>query len=254
MHQCIKQNIRALKDKIHEIPLEELTYKSSPQSWSKKEILGHLIDSAVNNLNRFLAILNTYDDYRVHSYLQDYLVKVNRYQEADVIHLINLWQSLNTQIANVLQEVLPKKLEQIVFIHGNVKVTFEWLIQDYIDHMEHHLKQIVESTIQHPMYHISQEQALAELKKVSPKEFVTLVQHGELEIEYYKPDTIDRQLPHNKDEVYIIAGGSGEFVREEERYQIKQSDVLFVKAGEDHRFENFTDDFATWVIFYGMKR
>ncbi|CAN5253144.1 hypothetical protein BH11BAC6_BH11BAC6_05790 [soil metagenome] len=56
-----------------------------------------------------------------------------------------------------------------------------------------------------------------------------------------------------QDEIYIIASGSGMFFRNGERIRFNKGDVLFVPAGMDHRFENFTEDFATWVIFYGKK-
>lgn len=92
--------------------------------------------------------------------------------------------------------------------------------------------------------------AAAALAKV-PTEFVLLFQHGSLKIEWYQPDKTDKQTPHLQDEVYVIATGSGTFYNDGERTAFGASDVLFVKAGKEHRFENFTDDFATWVIFYG---
>jgi mannose-6-phosphate isomerase-like protein (cupin superfamily) len=68
--------------------------------------------------------------------------------------------------------------------------------------------------------------------------------------EYFAPKGIDTQLPHSQDEVYVIASGSSEFVREDEMVNCKTGDVLFVPAGMVHRFQNFSDDFATWVVFY----
>lgn len=91
----------------------------------------------------------------------------------------------------------------------------------------------------------------ATLLKSVPTEFVTLLAHGSLVVEYYKPDKIDRQQPHKRDEVYVVTSGSGTFVYDGERTPFKSGDLLFVPAGVDHRFENFTDDFATWVLFYG---
>lgn len=254
MHQRINQNIRRLKDHIHEIPAEQLTFKPTPEKWSRKEILGHLIDSALNNLKRFLSILHSYKNYDVRPYDQDYLVKANFYQKADIDHLVNLWQSLNQQISNIVKEIPIKKLEQDVFVNETEKATFEWLIGNYIDHMEHHLAQILSLEGIPPKYFISTKEAISALEQSAPKPFISMLRHGELEVEYYKPDKVDKQLPHDKDELYVITCGTGELVREEDRYPIKENDVLFVKAGQVHRFENFTDDFATWVIFYGLKR
>ena len=85
-------------------------------------------------------------------------------------------------------------------------------------------------------------------------EFVVLFQHGTMKVEYYKPDQIDKQSPHRQDELYVIASGSGTFYNDGARTPFNTGDVLFVAAGKEHRFENFTADFATWVIFYGQDR
>jgi mannose-6-phosphate isomerase-like protein (cupin superfamily) len=74
-----------------------------------------------------------------------------------------------------------------------------------------------------------------------------------MSVEYYKPGELDLQSPHKQDELYIITSGSGEFVLEAERCNFKTGDLLFVPARDIHRFENYTTDFATWVIFYGKE-
>lgn len=67
----------------------------------------------------------------------------------------------------------------------------------------------------------------------------------------YKPDKVDSQTPHQRDEVYVVASGSGTFVCNGEATPFSTGDFLFVAKGVEHRFENFTDDFSTWVIFFG---
>lgn len=81
--------------------------------------------------------------------------------------------------------------------------------------------------------------------------FLTLFEHGTLAVEIYKPEKIDLQQPHSRDEVYVVVSGTGEFMNGGERTTFSPGDFLFVPAGVEHRFENFTDDFSTWVIFYG---
>ncbi len=81
--------------------------------------------------------------------------------------------------------------------------------------------------------------------------FVELFKHGSLSVEFYKPEKVDLQQPHERDEIYVITAGTGTFYNAGKTCQFKPGDFLFVPAGVEHRFENFTDDFSTWVFFYG---
>ncbi|TDR20369.1 cupin domain-containing protein [Marinicella litoralis] len=81
--------------------------------------------------------------------------------------------------------------------------------------------------------------------------FVELFKHGSLVVEMYQPVNVDLQQPHNRDELYVVVSGSGWFVNGASRHPFEAGEVLFVPAGTEHRFEQFSDDFATWVIFYG---
>jgi hypothetical protein len=92
--------------------------------------------------------------------------------------------------------------------------------------------------------------ALAALA-ATDKPFVSLFRHGTLEIEFYKPDRIDHQTPHARDEVYVVISGSGAFVCGDKRRSFETGEVLFAAAHVEHHFEDFTPDFATWVFFYG---
>jgi mannose-6-phosphate isomerase-like protein (cupin superfamily) len=75
--------------------------------------------------------------------------------------------------------------------------------------------------------------------------------HGSLLVKFYAPKGVDQQTPHTRDELYVVIQGSGWFVCGDQRYPFGVSDVLFVPAGVVHRFEDFTDDFCVWVVFYG---
>jgi mannose-6-phosphate isomerase-like protein (cupin superfamily) len=76
-------------------------------------------------------------------------------------------------------------------------------------------------------------------------------EHGTLQVKMYRPAASDPQQPHGRDEVYVVARGSGWFVNGIDRHPFQTGDMLFVPAGVAHRFEEFTDDFCTWVMFYG---
>ena len=78
-----------------------------------------------------------------------------------------------------------------------------------------------------------------------------LLEHGTLEVRYYAPRGVDPQEPHTRDELYVVASGRGWFVRADERVPFEPGDALFVAAGVEHRFVEFTDDFGAWVMFYG---
>lgn len=77
--------------------------------------------------------------------------------------------------------------------------------------------------------------------------------HGSLEVEVYRPERVDPQQPHDRDELYVVISGHGWFVNGAARERFEPGEVLFVPAGVVHRFEEFTDDFATWVFFYGPR-
>ena len=98
---------------------------------------------------------------------------------------------------------------------------------------------------------VTQQQAIAKLSQEAPALFTVLMKHGSMSVEYYAPKERDDQTPHRQDELYIIASGQGEFYRNGETVYCNTGDVLFVPAGMEHRFVNFSSDFATWVIFYG---
>jgi mannose-6-phosphate isomerase-like protein (cupin superfamily) len=84
-------------------------------------------------------------------------------------------------------------------------------------------------------------------------EFVRLLEKTEFDVGLYRPAEVDRQTPHLRDEIYVIAAGSGEFVCDGERTPFGTGDTIFVAAGRDHRFEAFTPDFCAWVIFIGKR-
>ena len=80
---------------------------------------------------------------------------------------------------------------------------------------------------------------------------VPVFAHGSLEVELYAPTETDPQKPHKRDEVYVVARGSGVFFDGTDRRPVEPGAFLFVAAGQSHRFEDFTPDFAVWVFFYG---
>ena len=95
--------------------------------------------------------------------------------------------------------------------------------------------------------------ALARLPTPEGKRFVAMFEHGTLLVELYAPRGADSQKPHTRDELYVVVAGSGTFVCDGERKPFGCGDALFVPAGAVHRFEDFSDDLAVWVMFYGAE-
>lgn len=93
--------------------------------------------------------------------------------------------------------------------------------------------------------------ALKRLPGPQGERSVALFEHGSLVVKLYAPRGSDPQTPHSRDEVYVVAEGSGDFVCSGARQTLAPNDVLFAAAAVEHRFENFTEDFAVWVFFYG---
>jgi mannose-6-phosphate isomerase-like protein (cupin superfamily) len=97
----------------------------------------------------------------------------------------------------------------------------------------------------------SVEHALQQLPWAISWTKLQLMAHGSMRTELYAPRGTDPQQPHAQDELYFIQRGSGEFVQGNARCRFAAGDAFFVPAGQHHRFENFSDDFATWVVFWG---
>ena len=233
---------------------EALSEKPNPAKWSKKEILGHLNDSALNNLARFTNIRFCEPPFEVIPYSQEGLVNANRYQSQEVEDLLLLWESLNSQILSIWESYSSEELKILVFNpKSKTGGDLLWLIKDYVEHLEHHLYQILGPQYKDlKLWLTTPGEAVEHLYK-SKKPFVKLLEHGTMYVEYYAPEFEDLQTPHDQDEIYVIHQGEGVFLNGGVRHNFEAGDVLFVPAGVEHRFEEFSENFATWVIFYGPK-
>lgn len=98
---------------------------------------------------------------------------------------------------------------------------------------------------------VTVEEALAHLPGPKGERFAAVLKHGSLVVEIYAPRGRDPQTPHTRDEIYVVLCGSGYFTNGATRSPFGAGDLLFVPAGVEHRFEDFTGDLTVWVIFYG---
>lgn len=114
--------------------------KPTPEKWSKKEVLGHLADSAMNNILRFVRIKQ--GDQTNIWYDQNFWVKASDYENQNLASVKTLWKSLNLQIARVWTNIDEAYLQKTIPVNDEV-YTLQFLMEDYIDHLNHHLRQIL---------------------------------------------------------------------------------------------------------------
>jgi len=153
-----RETIVSATARLKDIPEDRSRYKSD-DDWAPIEILGHLIDSAANNHQRFVRAQFT-DDLVFPGYQQNEWVGSQRYRDESWADVIRLWSAYNLHLVHVASVVSEDALtkprarhnqDQIAFnlVDKNEPATLEYLIRDYVDHLRHHLKQIFDEVIQH---------------------------------------------------------------------------------------------------------
>lgn len=146
--------IQSVVPTLNKISSSEFSLKKNPDKWSKIEILGHLIDSATNNHRRFKNFLHQ-EHLVFGGYNQDDEVVINDYQNRDPSDIIQLWSGMNRQVIQIIKAIPSDRLSQIYEQHNYHRIgfktipesdpsTIQYLILDYIGHLEHHLSQIIE--------------------------------------------------------------------------------------------------------------
>jgi len=154
-----RDTIVSATSRLREIPEELSRQKGAPEEWSAIEVIGHLIDSAANNHQRFVRAQST-DDLVFSGYEQEHWVSSQKYRDESWHEVIQLWSSYNLHLLHVAsavpEDVLtkprsPHTLDQIAFnmVGKNEPATLEYLIRDYVDHLRHHLNQIFKEVTQH---------------------------------------------------------------------------------------------------------
>jgi hypothetical protein len=140
----IRELIAAGKPKLLTIPAEVASKKPNPNTWSKKEILGHLIDSASNNHQRFVrGAQNIASDFPTYS--QNRWVEVQHYGDMDWIDLIEFFSLYNLHLCRVIDSLPQEALSNPCNIGEENPVTLEFVIEDYLRHLTHHTTQILGS-------------------------------------------------------------------------------------------------------------
>lgn len=129
-----------LKSEFENMTDEDWSYQIAPGKWSKKEILGHLIDSATNNHQRFVRL--QFEENPLIIYDPDKWVKGQDYKNAEIELLINLWFFYNQHLAHIIKSIDEVYNLKKCNIKKEELVSLEWLVNDYLRHLIHHINQI----------------------------------------------------------------------------------------------------------------
>src|SRR5579863_3449677 len=139
----LEKIIRTYSRRLEALAPETYDWISAPGKWSKKEILGHLVDSAQNNIRRF--IVAQYEDTPTIGYAQDEWVTRTGYRDYPASSLVALWILLNNHIVMILSNMSPATAQRKCAMGGQDQ-TLEWVAADYCNHLLHHLHQILDLT------------------------------------------------------------------------------------------------------------
>jgi len=141
--QQLIQMLQTVEAYVSSVSEKDLAQKPAPNKWSKKEIIGHLIDSGINNLQRFTEIQFTEKPYKVKKYNQDGLVKANDYQNAEISEILGIWLALNRRIIWIMEQQSAETLAYEVILPSGELSNLHFLMTDYVDHFKYHLEQIM---------------------------------------------------------------------------------------------------------------
>jgi hypothetical protein len=133
--------VEAASQSLRRIGDPEASQRSAPGNWSNKQILGHLLDSAVNNHHRFVRAQQV-KELIFPAYEQEHWVSAQGYEERPWEELIDLWRLYNRHLAHVISLVPEEKLAVMCVIGATEPVSLGYLIEDYLVHLRHHLQEL----------------------------------------------------------------------------------------------------------------
>jgi hypothetical protein len=133
--------VEAASEALREIDDREASLRSAPGAWSKKEILGHLLDSAANNHHRFIRAQQV-EELTFPAYEQEHWVTSQGYRERPWTELVDLWRLYNRHLAHVISMIPEERLAVMCVIGPDKPVSLGYLIEDYLVHLRHHLQEL----------------------------------------------------------------------------------------------------------------
>ena len=138
----IRSLISTVEPQLSRMNHHEMEVKPDPHKWSKKEILGHLIDSAANNHQRFVRAINKIAS-QFPTYDQDEWVRIQQYNEMPWSFLVTLWSAYNSLLSHIIEHIPESAGSSPCNIGKEEPVTLEFVVKDYLHHLQHHLQDIL---------------------------------------------------------------------------------------------------------------
>lgn len=246
----------AFSELLASIPDEKWTYRYAPGKFSVAEVLSHVIDA-----ERIFT-------YRALRFARNDRTSLPGFDQDDYAPFCGADRRTKTSIETEYLTVRNASIELFrtfdeeawlrVGIANNFEMSVRAIPYVIIGHELHHIRVLrerylagVEAQEAELSWRFSMARAVQALEKhPAGAPFVQLMNEQQFSVEWYAPQGVDSQTPHLEDELYIVACGSGTFQNGGQAVPFSAGDVLFVPAGQEHRFVDFSNDFATWVIFF----
>ena len=243
---------------LRSIPAEKWSYRYEEGKWSVAEVLNHLMDTERIFTTRALRIARgdvlpqpgfDQDDYVRSTELENrdphsFIAEYRAVRGATLAFFKSLAGNAWTRRGKANQSVLS--VRAVAYILAGHEIHHLRILKErYL----HDVPSIPSPSLP-AQWHFTESEATDLLRR---DVFIELLEHGSMTLELFVPRGADRQQPHDRDEIYVVLSGSGVFRNGKAKVDFGPGDVLFVPAGTEHRFEEFSADFKTWVIFYGPR-
>ncbi|MCB9282522.1 MAG: DinB family protein [Lewinellaceae bacterium] len=241
---------------LYSIPDDKWTYHYAPGKFSVAEVLSHIIDTERIFTYRALRFARN-DQTALPGYDQDELAVMSGADFRSKSSIETEYLTVRNATIELFRTFDEASLNR-VGTASDRELSVRAIPYILVGHELHHLEVIKQRYLKGEVamaselpWRFSMVRAVKELQKQNQRTpFVQLMNEQEFTVEWYAPQGIDSQTPHLEDELYIVASGSGTFENGGQTVPFSAGDVLFVPAGQEHRFVNFSDDFATWVVFF----
>ena len=246
----------AFSEFLYAIPGDRWHLRYAPGKFSVAEVISHIIDTERIFAYRALRFARN-DKTHLPGFDQEEYAPTSGADNRSKASLENEYLTVRNATIELFRSFDEAALHRSGMA-GGAELSVRAIPYLLVGHEQHHLQILKERYLQGETaahsdlpWRFSMVKAFKALEQQqTPIPFVTLMNEQAFTVEWYAPKDVDTQTPHLEDELYIVASGSGTFINGGQSVPFAAGDVLFVPAGQEHRFVDFSDDFATWVVFF----